>query len=116
MDFDAPPKPKAKKEETSSFDLDFNFDQAPEKRIEPKRPTIRGAKERSPEFETMLHKIQKFCAKQRQSILIHICLVCLAYKMCKFYIVKDILSKDDILKVLAIQVDGLESLTKSCQD
>ena len=46
----------------------------------------------------------------------YICLVCLAYKMCKFHIAKDILSKDDILKVLSIQVDGLESLTKSCQD
>ena len=32
----------------------------------------------------------------------HIVLVCLAYKMCKFYIVKDILSKEDLLKVLGI--------------
>ena len=42
----------------------------------------------------------------------HISLVCLAYKMCKFYIVKDVLSKDDLLKVLLIKFDGLETIVK----
>ena len=60
----------------------------------------------------MLHKLQKLISKQQQSILMHISLVCLAYKMCKFYIVKDVLSKDDLLKVLLIKFDGLETLVK----
>jgi hypothetical protein len=77
--------------------------------VEGYRPTVHL---RSPDLDNMLEKLQKLISKQQQSILMHISLVCLAYKMCKFYIVKDVLSKDDLLKVLLIKFDGLETLVK----
>jgi hypothetical protein len=104
MDFDMPPKKKEVKTERVS-ELDFNFEQAPEKRVEPYRTKVEATVNN--ECQNILNKLQKFCSKQRQSLLMHISLICLAYKMCKFYIVKDILSKDDLLKVLKKQIQNL---------
>ena len=42
----------------------------------------------------------------------HVCLVILAYLMGKFYIIKDLLSTNDLQKVLSIDVKSLQILSK----
>lgn len=74
MDFDAPPKKAFVQQASTISDLDFNFSSVPQKRVEPRinnsfqfdaePPTKRvEAKRVADEFQVMLNKIQKFCAK-----------------------------------------------------
>ena len=97
--------------------MDFDFSAPPKKKEEKKKaPEAKSGEESAgivkgenkyvlsllKHYQAVQGLMQRLSSKIRKNLVMHICLVILAYLMGKFYIVKELLSSEDLQKVLKI--------------
>lgn len=114
--------------------MDFDFSAPAKKKTEDPKPSVQEPKqvekpvESAPTREDLTsHRIDKLMAaldthlcrlssKVKQSLTIHLCLIVLAFQLGKFYILKHLLSKDDLLSVLTIDTDKIAQFQADCKE
>lgn len=112
FDFSAPPKKKEEKPKPA--------EKEDEDKKEPEQPSISQSDLETYRLDNLLHSVimdlRRLGSKVKKSMIMYLCLIISASQINKFYLIKNLLSKDDLLKVLSIDCEKVSQLESDCAD
>lgn len=112
FDFSAPPKKKEEKPKPA--------EKEEKDKEEPEQPSISQSDLETYRLDNLLHSVimdlRRLGSKVKKSMIMYLCLIISASQINKFYLIKNLLSKDDLLKVLSIDCEKASQLESDCAD
>ena len=104
--------------------MDFDFRAPPQKKEEPTTAVVQPAEPAAAaiskddieahRLDKLMHSaiidLRRLGSKVKKSMIMYLCLIIMASQIRKFHIVKDLLSKDDLVSVLGIDSDKIAQL------
>ena len=112
FDFSAPPKKEEEKPKPA--------EKEDKDKEEPEQPSISQSDLETYRLDNLLHSVimdlRRLGSKVKKSMIMYLCLIISASQINKFYLIKNLLSKDDLLKVLSIDCEKVSQLESDCAD
>ena len=113
------PKEEAK-EGDDAVDAEFEEVKEDKDKEEPEQPSISQSDLETYRLDNLLHSVimdlRRLGSKVKKSMIMYLCLIISASQINKFYLIKNLLSKDDLLKVLSIDCEKVSQLESDCAD